>query len=58
MMQSHLVLMLIFSLCVSAVFAGLLREEAREQLLIGAKMLGGMVAAALVLGWVMFPFPI
>jgi hypothetical protein len=58
MMHSHLVLMLIFSLCVSAVFAGLLREEAREQLLIGAKMLGGMVAAALVLGWVMFPFPI
>ena len=27
MMQSHFVLMLIFSLCVSAVFAGLLREE-------------------------------
>ena len=31
MMRSHFVLMLIFSLCVSAVFAGLLREEPHEQ---------------------------
>jgi len=58
MMHSHLVLMLIFSLCVSAVFAGLLREEARDQLVIGAKMFGGMIVAALILGWLMFPFPI
>jgi len=58
MMQSHLVLMLMFSFCVSAVFAGLLRERAEEQLVIGAKMFGGMVAAALVLGWLMLPFPI
>jgi hypothetical protein len=58
MMHSHLVLMLIFSLCVSAVFAGLLREEPHDQLVIGAKMVGGMIVAALILGWVMFPFPI
>ena len=58
MMQSHLVLMLIFSLCVSAVFAGLLREEPKEQIAIGARMFGAMIVAALVLGWVMFPFPI
>jgi hypothetical protein len=57
-MQSHFVLMLIFSVCVSAVFAGLLREETYDQLIIGAKMFGGMIAAALVLGWLMFPFPI
>ena len=58
MMQSHLVLMLIFSLCVSAVFAGLLRERVDEQLVIGAKMFGAMLVAALVLGWLMLPFPI
>ena len=58
MMQSHFVLMLIFSLCVSAVFAGLLREETHDQLVIGAKMAGGMMVAALVLGWLMLPFPI
>jgi hypothetical protein len=57
-MQSHFVLMLIFSLCVSAVFAGLLREETHEQLAIGAKMFGAMVAAALAIGWLMSPFPI
>jgi hypothetical protein len=50
--------MLIFSLCVAAVFAGLLREDAREQLVIGAKMFGGMLAAALVIGWLMLPFPL
>lgn len=57
-MQSHFVLMLIFALCISAVFAGLLREDAREQLVLGAKMFGGMIVAALVLGWLMLPFPI
>ena len=57
MMASHFVLMLIFSLCVSAVFAGLLREETQEQLVIGTKMVGGMLAAAFVLGWLMLPFP-
>ena len=57
-MQSHFVLMLIFSLCVSAVFAGLMREDAGAQVALGAKMFGAMIAAAAVLGWLMFPFPI
>jgi hypothetical protein len=58
MLESHLLLMLIFSLCVSAVFAGLMREDTRGQLLIGAKMFGAMVGAAIIIGWLMFPFPI
>ena len=38
--------MLIFSLCVSAVFAGLMRERvATNSSCIGAKMFGGMVVA-------------
>jgi len=57
-MESHFLLMVIFSLCVSAVFAALLREDAREQLVLGAKMFGAMVVAALILGWLMYPFPI
>jgi len=56
--RSHFVLMLMFSASVSAVFAALLREEPREQVVIGAKMLAGMLAAALVLGWLMRPFPL
>ena len=58
MMQSHALLMLIFSFCVSAVFAGLMRETPAEQLVLGARMFGGMLGAALVLGWLMYPFPI
>lgn len=58
MMHSHVVLMLIFSLCLSTVFAALLREETRDQIVMGAKMLGAMIVAALVLGWLMYPFPI
>ena len=50
--------MVVFALSVSVVFAALMREEAREQLRLAAKMFGAMVAAALVLGWLMYPFPI
>ena len=57
-MGSHFLLMLIFAFCVSTVFAALLREEMHEQLAVGAKMFGAMVAAALVLGWLMLPFPV
>ena len=32
MLQSHFVLLVIFSLCVSIVFAALMREEMREQI--------------------------
>ena len=57
-MQSHFVVMLIFSLCVSAVFAGLMREDTGAQAALWAKMFGAMMAAAVVLSWLMFPFPI
>jgi hypothetical protein len=55
---SHFLLMLVFSFFVSVVFAALMREDAREQMILGAKMFGGMAAAAIILGWLMFPFPI
>ena len=57
-MGSHFVLMLIFAFCVSTVFAALLREDTHEQLAVGAKMFGAMMAAALVIGWMMLPFPV
>ena len=57
MIESHFVLMLIFSLCVSSDFAGLMREDAAEQLRLGVRMFGSMIAAALVFGWLMLPFP-
>jgi hypothetical protein len=57
-LQSHFVLLVVFSLCVSIVFAALMRDEAREQIVLAAKMFAGLVAAAVVIGWLMYPFPI
>ena len=34
------------------------REEMREQITLAAKMFAGLVAAAIVIGWLMYPFPI
>jgi hypothetical protein len=55
---SHFLLLLLFAALVSAVFAALSREEPREQLRSGAVMFCGFVGTALVLGWLMFPFPL
>jgi hypothetical protein len=57
-MSSHLLLLVLFSLPVSAVFAALAKEEPREQLRAGALMFGGFVVAAVVLGWLIYPFPL
>ena len=57
-MSSHLLLLLLFALPVSAVFAALAKEEPREQLRTGAMMFAGFVGSAIVLGWLMFPFPV
>jgi len=55
---SHFLLLILFALLVSIVFAVLLRDEPRAQAKLGAMMLGGFVAAAYVIGWLMFPFPL
>jgi heme/copper-type cytochrome/quinol oxidase subunit 4 len=56
-MNSHFLLLILFSFFVSLVFAVLLRDEPRQQLRLGAMMFGGFVTAALVLGWLMYPMP-
>ena len=57
-MSSHVGLLVLFALPVSAVFAALARDEPREQLRTGALMFAGFVGAAVVLGWLMMPFPL
>jgi heme A synthase len=57
-MSSHLLLLVIFAILVSAVFATLSREDPREQLRTGAMMFGGFIVAAIVLGWLMYPLPL
>jgi hypothetical protein len=57
-MQSHFLLLVIFAFLVSLVFAVLSKDDLREQVRFGAKLFAGFVATALVLGWLMFPFPL
>jgi hypothetical protein len=57
-MSSHLVLLLVFSFLVALVFAMLLRDDPRAQLRFGGMVFGGFVVSAILLGWLMYPFPI
>ena len=57
-MQSHLVLLALFAFFVSLVFAVIAKDEVRDQLRFGGLMFGGFLASALVLGWLMYPFPL
>lgn len=57
-MTSHFLLLVLFSFFVSLVFGVLMRDEPREQIRTGGMMFGGFIAAALVLGWLMYPLPL
>jgi len=56
-MTSHLLILFVFSALVATVFATLLRESLRDRLRFGLVSFGAFVLSALVLGWVMGPFP-
>jgi len=55
---SHFLLMALYALLVSVVFATLMKDTRQEQVRTAAMMFGGFLAAALALGWLMFPFPL
>jgi hypothetical protein len=57
-MQSHLLLLTLFAFFVSLVFAVIAKDEAREQLRFGGVLFAGFLASAIVLGWMMYPFPL
>jgi hypothetical protein len=57
-MPSHFLLLLLFALFVSVVFAVLLRDDPRSQLRFGGVLFGGFVLSAVLLGWLMYPFPL
>lgn len=52
-MTSHLGVMILFAACVAVVFATLLRDGAAEQRRLGARIFSGLVAGALIVGWLM-----
>jgi prepilin signal peptidase PulO-like enzyme (type II secretory pathway) len=55
---SHFLLLVLFALLASVVFAVLMKDEIREQVRFGGLLFAGFVASALVLGWLMYPFPL
>ena len=57
-MTSHLVLMVLFALFVSTVFATLMRETPADQLRFGARLFAGFVIAGIVAGWLLYPLPL
>ena len=56
-MQSHVRLLVVFAFFVSLIFAVLNKDDVRDQLRFGGLLFVGFVATALVLGWLMLPFP-
>jgi hypothetical protein len=54
-MTSHFGILIVFALFVSVVFAALMRDDPKEQLRFGVRLLAGFIGAALVLSWLMYP---
>ena len=57
-MESHFLLLLLFSGFVSVVVANLMQDEPWEQLRLGLLLFAGFVGVAFVAGWLMYPFPL
>jgi hypothetical protein len=56
--RSHFLLMALFAFFVSLIFAVIAKDEASDQLRFGGLMFGGFLVSAIVLGWLMYPFPL
>lgn len=57
-MHSHLLLLVLFSFFVSLVFALIAKDDVRSQVRLGGAMFAGFVGAAVIFGWLMYPFPL
>ena len=56
--QSHFLLLVLFSTFVSLVFAVLTGDTPREQFRLWAAIFGGFIGTGVVLGWLLYPFPL
>ena len=52
-MTSHFGVMLLFSLAVATVFGALLRDDARDQMRVSARIFVALVGGAYAAGWIM-----
>lgn len=58
MILSHFTALLIFALIVSTVFGLITKNEPREQFRYGVFVFLSFLAAAIVVGWLMYPLPL
>jgi hypothetical protein len=56
--QSHLLLMAVFAAFVALVGGVLLKDTARQQARAGGEIFGGLMAGAIILGWILYIFPL
>lgn len=54
---SHGLLMMLYALLVSVFFTVLWKREFRQQVKLFLQLFVGMVGGALILAWLMYPFP-
>jgi hypothetical protein len=54
---SHLLALVVFAALVSAVFATLLRDDARTRVRFALLAFAAFVVSAIAVGWLMYPFP-
>ena len=57
-MTTHLGLMVVFALFVSAVFAALMRDDTQEQLQLFVKLVAGFIVGGVAIGWLLYPLPL
>jgi hypothetical protein len=57
LLASHLFALVTFSVLTSAVFATLLRDDLSSRLRFGVMAFTAFVLSAVVVGWLMYPFP-
>ena len=57
MILSHFGALVVFSLIVSVVFALINKTNPKEQLRYGALVFLSFVGVAVIVGWIMYPFP-
>ena len=55
--MTHLNLMILYAALIGLFFAVLWRRERRLQIKLFLQIFLGLVVGAIVLGWLMFPFP-
>jgi hypothetical protein len=57
-MHSHFLMLVLFAVMVSAVFAALQKDTPREMIRLGLYMSAAFIGFAVIAGWIMLAFPL